>query len=117
MNEIIEVGDPMPYPDPILKTNQEKMIELLDVLTDSEIEILIKEIEDEKELRKLQKHRSEKLKAAIRQEKAKLLKEMNTMKIKMMKNIELDSEDDDQDEVVTSKKPTKKSKLVNRKSK
>ena len=117
MNDVIEVCDTMSYPEPILKTNQEKMIELLDVLTDSEIENLIKEIEDEKELRKLKKHRSEKLKASIRQEKAKLIKEMNVMKMKMMKNIELESEEEDDDEVVTSKKPVKKSKPVNRKSK
>lgn len=117
MNEEIVVDESIVCPEPIMKTNQEKIIELLDVLTDIEIESLIKEIEDEKELRKLKKHRSEKLKASIRQEKAKLIKEMNIMKMKMMKNIELDSQEEDDDEVIPPKKPIKKTKLVNRKSK
>lgn len=96
------------------KTNQEKMTELLDVLTDEELKYLEAEINDEKELRKLKKHRSEKLKIELRQEKTKLLKEMNSMKMKMLQNMDIESSSEEE----TVKKPYKKTaKPVNRKTK
>lgn len=101
------------------KPSQQDIIDnLLENLSNDQLDQLIVDINDEKELRKLSKKRLDKLKTTLRNEKNKLIKEISQLKIKMIQNMNVVSdgdEFDDDTEELPKKKITKTRKQIKKK--
>lgn len=92
------------------KNDQEIIYELLEKLSDEGLTKLINEIDDEKELRKLRNQRMTKLKNELKAEKNKMLKEINSIKIKMLKTVTEENSDESDDDKKKPKKSLKRKK-------
>lgn len=84
--------------------------ELLNKSTAEELDKLIDEINQEKELRKLKEKRLLQLKKEIRLEKAKMLNEVKEIKIRMLKNLQEENIDEDEEEEAESEPEEQKPK-------
>lgn len=113
--EIVQLNDSN---NVVEQVNDKEIIEkLLDRLSDDGLNSLLNEIKDEQELRKLSVKRMEKLKFALKIEKNKLIRDINNIKDKMIKEIKED-EYSSAEETELKQKPKKKvnfrSKKVNK---
>jgi len=80
---------------------------LIDRVNNEKLDQYIKEIEEEKEMRKFRDQRYVKLKEEVKKEKAKMLKEVKDLKIRMLKNLQEEAKDEEGDDF-DEEKPKKK---------
>lgn len=78
----------------------------IDKASEDKLDEYIKEIEEEKKMRKYKLERFMKLKDEVRKEKSKMLKEVRELKNKMFKNLQ--DESNDEDDNFEDEKPKKK---------
>jgi hypothetical protein len=97
----------------ILMTDDELFCDIIDKANNDKLDLYIKEIEDEKEMRKIKDRRMYKLKEEIKKEKTKMLKDVKDLKMRMLKNLQEetkdnDFDDSDEDKIIKKKKVIKK---------
>lgn len=80
----------------------------IDRVANEKLDQYIKEIEEEKEMRKFRAERYMKLKDEIKKEKAKMLKEVKDIKFRMLKNLQEESKDDEEEDDFEEDKHKKK---------
>jgi peptidyl-tRNA hydrolase len=91
------------------ETDEEIIDSLLNRSSLEQLDKLILEINEEKDLRKIKDKRMLKLKEDLRKEKNKMLREVKDIKVRMLKNLQEESTieedfDDDDEEVIKLKK-------------
>lgn len=91
----------------IQMTDDDIFYSLVEKAQNDKLDQYIKEIEEEKEMRKFRDQRYVKLKEEIKKEKAKMLKEVKDLKLRMLKNLQEEAKDDDEDDF-EEEKPKKK---------
>jgi hypothetical protein len=99
-----------PQPQIIL-TDDELFLDIIDKASNDKLEQYIKEIDDEKEMRKIKDKRMLKLKEELKKEKNKMLKEVKDIKVRMLNNLQAEKYDDGNDFSDEEEKVIKKKKV------
>ena len=95
--QVIYQQQPIQQVQQYIISDDDIIYDLLSRLDDEKLDNLIKEIADEKELRKLREKRMIKLKEEMKKEKNRMLKEVKELKVRMLKNLQEETANDEDD--------------------